>query len=182
MKVSLAAPVAALFVAALLAASYSLAARTSGEAAATASALQQAPAAPAGQIVEYGHIRSLTRKGRRYELRFDPAFWLGGVTANRAAREDGVIGPGETVPNDYYIRDESRKLLTYLIPSTARATVITNHPTGFRATRVPISELALIVKGRNPRGRPLFDQGNHLGYWARVQTDTVRLLEQQYQP
>lgn len=127
----------------------------------------------------YGHIKSLTRKGARFELRFDPAFWLGGVTATRAAVEDKVIPPGDVVPNDYYIREESHRLLTYLVPANAGATVLTRGP---RSTRIAVSELAQIVKGKNPRHRALYDRGNHLGYWIGIAVDTVRSLDQQYQP
>lgn len=35
----------------------------------------------------FGHIRSLEREGGRYQLRFDPALWLSGETANTAAAE-----------------------------------------------------------------------------------------------
>jgi hypothetical protein len=138
---------------------------------------------PPRELALYGHVRSLTRKAGRFELRFDPAFWLGGTTANRAAVEDGVIPPGDVVPNDYYIRDESHRLLTYRVLATARATVVVlGGPPGLRSTAVPISELAQIVKGRNPRRRKLFVPGNRLGFWIRVATDTVRSLDQQYQP
>ena len=75
--------------------------------------------------------------------------------------------------------DESHRLLTYLAPSTARATVLVRATC---PTRIPISELAQIVKGRNPRQRALYDRGNHLGYWIRTRIDTVRSLDQQYQP
>ena len=138
-------------------------------------------ASAAGEIAQWGHLKSLARRGARFELRFDPAFWLGGVTANRAAREDGVIGPRETVPNDYYVRDERHRLLTYLVPSNARVTVITGLSTQC-STTIPVTELAAIVAGRNPRGRPLYDRRNVLGFWARISTDTVRSLDQQYQP
>jgi hypothetical protein len=157
----------------------------SGRASAPSSRAADAPAlfAPPRELVLYGHVRSLTRRGGRYELRFDPALWLGGTTANRAAVEDRVIRPGEVVPNDYYIRDETRKVLTYRVPSGARATVITlGGPPGLRSTAIPVSELAQIVKGRNPRRRRLFVPGNRLGFWIRVATDTVRALDQQYQP
>ena len=30
----------------------------------------------------YGHIKSLAQRGDHYELRFDPAWFLSGVTAN----------------------------------------------------------------------------------------------------
>ena len=134
---------------------------------------------PPKVLVQYGHVRSLTRKGARYELRFDPAFWLGGLTANRAAVEDGVIRPGEGVPNDYYIRDERKRALTYLVPAGARVTIVTHTPR-IASTRIPVSELAQIVKGRNPKGRKMF--GSDLGFWMAVAVDTVRSLDQQYQP
>jgi hypothetical protein len=137
------------------------------------------PAAPAGQVVQWGHIRSLTRIGSRYQLRFDPAWWLSGVTAQRAAVADGAIQPGEPVPNDYYVVDESHRLLTYLVPLTTRATVLVLGPC---AVSIGMPELAQIVKGRNPRHRKLYDRGNNLGYWLRIRIDTVRSLDQQYQP
>jgi hypothetical protein len=137
-------------------------------------------AGPPRVLVQYGHVRSLVRKGGRFELRFDPAFWLGGVTANRAAVEDKVIPAGDTVPNDYYIRDETRRALTYVVPADARVTIVTNPTTGPRSTAITVSELAQIAKGRNPRHRPLF--GPTLGFWIRTTTDTVRSLDQQYQP
>jgi hypothetical protein len=127
----------------------------------------------------YGHIRSLVRKGARYELRLDPALWLEGSTAQRAAVADGVIAPGEPVSNDYYIRDEGHRVLTFLVPPSAHVTVLTSGP---RSTRIPVSELAQIVKGMNPNHRKLFDRANGLGYWMRYRTDTVLSLDQQYQP
>jgi hypothetical protein len=138
-------------------------------------------AGPPRELAHYGHISTLARKGGRFELRFDPAWWLGGVTASRAAVEDGAIQPGEPVPNDYYIREAGHRLLTFVVPATARVTVLTNAGQ-IRSTRVPVAELAQIVKGKNPKSRPLYDRGNSLGYWIRVATDTVRALDQQYQP
>ena len=134
---------------------------------------------PPRELALYGHIRSLTRKGPRFELRFDPAWWLSGTTANRAAVEDGAIPRGDVVPNDYYIRDESRRLVTFRVPRTARATVLTAGP---RSTAIAVAELAEIVRGRNPARRRLFVPGNRLGFWIRVRVDTVRSLDQQYQP
>lgn len=136
-------------------------------------------AGPPSVQTQYGHIRSLRRSGNRFVLRFDPALWLGGTTANRAAVEDKVIGPGEVVPNDYYVRDESTKLLTYVVPGSARVTILTRGP---KSRRIAVAELAQVVQGRNPKQRSLYDPGNHLGYWIRVATDRVRSLDQQYQP
>jgi hypothetical protein len=140
--------------------------------AAPLAASARTPTAPPRELVQYGHVKSLVRKGRRFELRFDPALWLGGVTARRAAAQDG-----RDVSNDYYVVDEGHRLLTYLVPPTARVTVLTG---ATRATAITVSELAQIVKGRNPRRRPLFEPS--AGFWIRTATDTVRALDQQYQP
>ncbi|MBM2823658.1 MAG: hypothetical protein HW413_2404 [Thermoleophilia bacterium] len=145
-----------------------------------ATAFLPQPPMPPRQIVFFGYVKSLTRSGARYVMRVDPAALLSGVTANRAAIEDKVIAPGDVVPNDYYVRDEGHKLLTYLVPSTAHVTVLTNPGTGPRATPISVAELAQIVKGKNPKKRPLFEPKN--GFWIRVQGDTVRALDQQYTP
>src|SRR5262245_51701469 len=141
------------------------------------------PASAPGQLVFYGHVKSLTPSGKRYLLRFDPAWLLEGITAQRAAVADGALPPGEPVPNDNYTRDESHKLLTFLVPRTARVTVLTNRGTaGIRNTPVSVAEFAQILEGRNPRHRALFGDESTWGYWARVQTDMVRSLDAQYHP
>ena len=153
-------------------------------AATAASAAQLPPAAPAGQLVFYGHIKSLTPSGGRYVLRFDPAWLLEGKTAQQAAAADGAIPPGEPVPNDNYTRDESHKLLTFILSRTARVTILTSGGTkGIADTPVTVAEFAQILKGKNPRHRALFG-GNQKGwgYWARVRIDTVRSLDAQYHP
>jgi hypothetical protein len=136
---------------------------------------------PPASIAQYGYVRSLVASGSAHRMRFDPALWLSGATANRAAIEDGVIPPGETIPNDYYVRNESTRQLTYTVPRTARITVVTNEfLSGVQSTRIPVSELAAIVKGRNPRNRKLYGPG--LGFWARIVGDRAIALDQQYQP
>jgi hypothetical protein len=119
-------------------------------------------AAAAGEQSVYGHIKSLTRKGRRYVLRFDPAWLLSGVTASRAALED--TGSSD-VPNDTYTRDETHKLLTYLVPARARVTVL-RHATC--STRITVAQLA--------RSTP------SAGFWLSVRIDSVRSIDQQYHP
>jgi hypothetical protein len=137
------------------------------------------PDTKGGQVALWGHIKSLSRKGGRFEMRFDPAWLLHGVTASRAALED--TGSSD-VPNDYYIVDEGHRLLTYVVPAAAHVTVLTK---GLRSTSITVSELAQIVKGRNPKHRPLFDTGNHLGFWIRVGSrypNPALSIDQQYQP
>jgi hypothetical protein len=129
-------------------------------------------------VAEFGYIRSLTPAGDGYELRFDPAWFLSGVTANTAAAEDGAVEPGEPVPNDTYVVDEGHRELTYVVPADARVTVLADSPTG---TEISVSELAQLVAGENPLGQPLFEPIS-TGFWIVVEIDTVRSLEQQYRP
>jgi hypothetical protein len=134
------------------------------------------PAAPAGQMTLYGHIKSLTRTNGRFELGFDPAWFTSGVTASRAKRAD--TGSSD-VPNDNYTVEESHRLLTYIVPATARVTVLTNNGTGIASTKIGVSELARIVNGG--KHRKLFEPLNS-GVWIRVRIDRVLELDQQYHP
>jgi hypothetical protein len=110
----------------------------------------------------YGRIKSLARKGARFELRFDPAWLLTGYTASRAARED--TGSGE-VPNDSYTRDETHKLLAYLVPANAKVTILTH---GTCSTHVTMARLARAVPTA--------------GFWIQVRNDVVTSIDQQYHP
>ena len=144
---------------------------------ASAPMLRLPTATPAGETTLWGHIKSLQRKGNRFEMRFDPALLLHGLTADRAAAEDG-----REVANDYYVVDESHRQFTYVVSDSARITVLT---TALRSATISVSELAQIVKGNNPRHRQLFDRANGLGYWIRVgdkYPNPVLSLDQQYQP
>lgn len=133
------------------------------------------------QRAEFGYVESLTRKGGGFEMRFDPAWFLSGVTANTAAAEDGAVEPGEPVPNDNYVLDEDHRLLTYEIPADAQVTVLTNQgdPAQLGATPITVSELAQILDGTS--NLSLFEPVT-TGFWIVVDVDTVRSLDQQYRP
>ncbi|MEN3311698.1 MAG: hypothetical protein V7645_1027 [Actinomycetota bacterium] len=134
------------------------------------------------QIVIYGHVKSVKPKGARFEVRVDPAEYLSGETANRAAIEDKVIPPGDVVPNDHYIREDGHKLLTFKVPAKAHVTVVINNggTAGFKAGSISVVELAQIVEGKNPKHRKLFEPRN--AFWIRVASDTVISFDQQYSP
>jgi hypothetical protein len=143
-------------------------------------------AAPGDQAI-YGHIASLRRAGGHYELRFDPASFLSGVTANVAAAEDqGTPCRAASCPpvaNDNYAVDESHRLYTYVVPRGAHVTVITNrgNPAQLGATPVTVAQLAQIVANGKAPGVTLFETLDS-GVWIRVHIDTVRSLAQQYRP
>lgn len=144
--------------------------------------VQLPPGAPTGQMVLYGHIKSLARKSGRFEMRFDPAWWLTGVAAEGAAVEDGATSPGQGVPNDYYIVDEGHRLLTYVVAANAPVTIVTN---GGGRARISVSELAQLFSSKNPRHRALMGPVGGFGFWIRVGNkypNPVLSLDQQYQP
>ena len=130
---------------------------------------------------EFGHIKSLTRKGNHYEMRFDPAWFLSGVTANRAAAEDGAVEPGQPVPNDNYVLEEGHRLLTYLVKPDAKVTVLVNNPSGILSTPVTVAKLAKLVKGQNVPGLKLYEPLDS-GIWITTDIDTVKDIDQQYRP
>jgi type II secretory pathway pseudopilin PulG len=127
----------------------------------------------------FGRISELTRDGEQYEMRFDPSFLTTGVTANTAAAEDGVVQPGEPVPNDNYEIDEGKRKLTYIVPPDAAVTVLTNNGSGIMSTPVTVAELAELVDGGKPVD--LFEPLS-TGFWMRTHVDTVCTLDQQYKP
>ena len=130
---------------------------------------------PGKQLVLYGHAKSVTRVGNRFELRFDPAWWLSGVAAEEAC---GC----KPVPNDHVVVDETHRLLTFVVKKDAHVSVLVRGNRLGTAT-ISVAELAQILQGKNPRHRRLLEP--KAGFWIRVlQTypSPVVALDQQYQP
>ena len=129
----------------------------------------------------FGHIATLTPDGDGYRMRFDPAWFTSGETANVAAAEDGVVEPGQPVPNDNYRIEEGHRLLTYLVPADTPVTVLTREgdPQSFGATPITVAELAQLVDGETPV--ELYEPLD-TGVWIRVHIDTVCTIDQQYVP
>jgi hypothetical protein len=121
-------------------------------------------ATAAGQITLFGYVKSLTRTDRRFELRFDPAVWLSGVTGHHATKD---------VSNDYSIFDETHRLLTYIVPASAHVTVLV---AAVNTKAITPASLAQMVKRGNAHYR---------GFWIKIggkNRDAVLSLDQQYQP
>jgi len=129
----------------------------------------------------FGHIATLSPDGDGYRMRFDPAWFTSGETANDAAAEDGVVEPGQPVPNDNYRIEEGHRLLTYLVPADTPVTVLTREgdPQSFGATPITVAELAQIVDGEKPV--ELYEPLD-TGVWIRIHIDAVCAIDQQYVP
>jgi hypothetical protein len=113
----------------------------------------------------------------RYELRFDPATFTVGLTANTAAVEDGAIPPGQSVPNDSYVVDETHRTYLYYVSPHAHVTVLT--PKSSTVGSPVTAQLAALVRGEQPVKllEPL-----ESGEWIRVHVDTICDVAQQFHP
>jgi hypothetical protein len=143
-------------------------------AAAGASALVAASQSSPSQGPLYGHIKSITQQDHR----FVPAWWLTGLAAERAC---GC----KPVANDYYVVDESHRLLTFAVRRDAHVVVLIRGANGATTASIPVAELAQIVAGKNPKHRPLLGRTAGYGFWIRIGVkypNPVVSLEQQYQP
>ena len=153
-----------------------LAARTN----ASLSLLRLPPATRAGEQTLWGHIRSLTRKSGQWQVKFDPGHLLFGTAAEQAQFEDtGTRGP---VANDSYTVEESDRAYTYAVSPRTTVTVLTK---GLATANIGVSEFAQILRGKNPKRRPLFGQPKMFGFWIRIGTkypNSVLSIDQQYQP
>jgi hypothetical protein len=136
-------------------------------------------AAPCGEQHLYGFVRSLVKKGNTYRMQFDPALFTGGQTANVAAAQDKVIAPGESMPNDNYVVNESKRTYLYLVPPSTPVRVLKTSNDIGTGSPIAVAQLARLVAGTTPMKlwEPL-----DTGFWMWVHVDTACDLQQQYHP
>jgi hypothetical protein len=134
--------------------------------------------APCGEQHLFGYIRSLAMEGDTYRMRFDPAIFTTGRTANIAAAEDHVIAPGEPMPNDNYVVNESKRVYLYLVPPSTPVRVLTP-ASNVDGSQITVAQLAQLAAGEKPV--KLFE-GLETGFWMWVHGDTACDLQQQYRP
>jgi hypothetical protein len=126
----------------------------------------------------FGYIQSMDVEGSPQTLVFDLAEFLQGEAANEAAREDGVIGEGESVPNDYYIRNRNPRLRTLVLDDEVRITV------------VDWDHCCETIRGDPALFATAFGEATHTGtyrgaaspYWLTVVGGRVVAIEEQYLP
>jgi hypothetical protein len=136
---------------------------------------------PAG-VREFGFIPQVDASART--ISFDRADWLTGAEANRAAEADGVVAPGEGVPNDYYIRnpDKQAQVLAVEPDMAIRGAIPVTH---LRAGNRPECESCTSF----PVGLDDFfaswtgkGQGAIGKYWVTISGGRVVAIEEQYTP
>jgi hypothetical protein len=135
-------------------------------------------AAPAGE--HFGYVRSVSAAGPATTLAFDEAEFLTGKEAQQAAEEDGVVEPGEAVPNDYYIRNPDKATKTYPIANDAQITAkrCSLCRKGQPGELGPF--LASFMEGRQTYAQPY--RGKYVPYWLTIEDGRVVAIDKQYVP
>jgi hypothetical protein len=108
----------------------------------------------------------------------DVAQWFEGAAADRAAQKDGVIPAGQSMPNDYYIRNASPAWRTLPVAPQPRVSMTTWHQGALGWSRVSLGRLQTALTMPSPRYAGLAQ----CPFWIRVQGGQVTGIHQQYTP
>ena len=146
----------------------------------TQTSTQPAPTPGPSPADHFGYIRSVSTAGPAATLAFDEAKFLTGDAAQKAAEADGAVAPGETVPNDYYIRNRDQTTQTLRIANDAKIT----------AKRCPLCRhgrdgqldpfLASFMQGAQTFADPY--RGKYSLYWLTIRDGEVAVIDEQYVP
>jgi len=140
------------------------------------------PAPPPGPTPaeHFGYIRSVSTAGPAATLAFDEAQFLKGDAAQKAAEEDGAVEPGESVPNDYYIRNPDKATRTLRIANDAKITRVHCSPCREDLPGELGPFLASFMKGRQGYGAPY--RGKYGLYWLTIEDGQAVAISEQYVP
>src|SRR5512145_2081560 len=129
----------------------------------------------------FGYIQTIDTSSPPATLTIDTAAFLSGEEANRAAAEDGVIEEGESVENDYYVRNPDET--TVELPITSDVSVTHIHCNGGCREDLPgkLEDLATSFADPEPN---LTDEyrGSDSQYWVTVQDGEVVAIDEMYLP
>ena len=128
-----------------------------------------------GQTVVFGFLKI----GEGRQVLIDEAQWYVGDDANRAALEDGELKPGDSVPNDYYIRNDSHSRVPLGVAEDVVVVTTTADRHNIPAPKCQTwKAFARLIHSSDPWRSRVADSP----YWVTVVDGAaVRLLEQ-YRP
>jgi hypothetical protein len=109
--------------------------------------------------------------------------WFTGEEANVAAREDGAIPEDETVPNDYYIRNDNPQIRQLALSPAAPIVLQACFDPGPCVTTVGVTaeEWTELVGGGEPDGWTWYG-GGVLPYWLTLRDGDIVQVVEQYLP
>jgi hypothetical protein len=133
----------------------------------------------------FGWLRSFEDSGAGVFLQVDEAEMLSGEAAVTAAREDGVIGPDEDLPNDYYIRDPDPSTTELMVSPDVVVTLQACYESGPCVTteQVDLATWSVLLGGEEDPGLAWAWYGSGaLPYWFTIDNDAITSVEEQYLP
>lgn len=146
-----------------------------------ASAPPPSPSPSASPILaegrSFGIIKSVDAANS--ELVFDLEQFFSGDAADKAAQEDGVIGPGEHVDNDVYIRNVNTKLRIVPISSDVDIVLIKWSNCCDHTFSPQLARFAQAFPGPDPNED---FRGPSSPYWLTVKDGAIVKIEEQYLP
>jgi len=137
---------------------------------------------PAADERHFGYVKSVDASTTPATIQIDVAEFLSGEEANAAAEEDGAIAKGEGVPNDYYIRNEEKDVVTLDVAGDVRVTHV-QCPDSC-AEGIPGQFDAFAASFDNAGEKTLADEyrGAQSQYWLTVLGGQVVAIDEQYLP
>ena len=130
----------------------------------------------------FGYIRALEADADRAKISLDVAAWLTGEQAEKAAREDGAIAPGEPVSNDYYVRNAQRDVAVLEVADRVRVTAVRCPDSCRDGVRGDFAGLARSFDDPGPKTLADDYRGPQSQYWVTVQDGVVTAIDEQYVP
>jgi hypothetical protein len=129
----------------------------------------------------FGYVRAVDPAAEPATIDFDVADFLRDQLADGAAVEDGVIRPGEPVPNDYYIRNDDESVETLELSPQVKVTHVqcpTSCTEGLRG------DFAAFAASFEHTGQTLNDEyrGAESQYWVTLADGEVVAIDEQYLP
>lgn len=137
----------------------------------------------------FGWLRSFEDTGSAIVVAVDPAEMLTGEAAPAAAREDGVLGQDEDLPNDFYIRNPDDATVEFTVSPSVVVTLQACYPDGECVTTEEVDLNTWSVLLGAGRGRPT-DPGlgwdwygaGTLPYEFTLESKVITQVEEQYLP
>jgi hypothetical protein len=138
--------------------------------------------APIADGRHFGYVKSVDASATPATISLDVAEFLIGEEATVAAVEDGVIAEGETVDNDYYVRNPEQDLLTLDVAPDVRVTHV--QCPGSCSEGIPGQFEAFAASFDDPGEKTLMDEyrGSQSQYWITVRDGEVVAIDEQYVP
>lgn len=133
----------------------------------------------------FGWLRSFEDTGAGVYLTLDEAEMLTGDAAVAAAREDGVIGPDEDLPNDYYISDPDPSTVELMVSPDVVVTLQACYESGECVTteQVDLATWSVLLGGEVDPGLAWTWYGaGSLPYWFTIANNAISTVEEQYLP